>query len=137
MLIGQIADALGTPSAGIISDKYNTQFGKRTPWYVLSFVIGLLTFLPLWCYPIFDSFLPMENESFKIFFFIFFPALNSYFWAFGYIAHISLVPSLTCSRVRRDHLNTLRNTFTFIAQLLLLLIALFFFQIIDDSKQQF
>lgn len=135
MLAGQIADALGTPSAGILSDKYNTRFGKRIPWYFLSFILVLLTFLPMWCYPIMNSFLPLDNNSFRTFFFIFIPSAFNYFWAFGYIAHISLVPSLTCSRVRRDILNTRRNTFTFFANMLLLLLALFVFSVIDDSEQ--
>ncbi|EAS03506.1 MFS transporter (macronuclear) [Tetrahymena thermophila SB210] len=137
MLFGQIFDALGTPSAGILSDKYNTRIGKRIPWYILSYIFVLLTFVPMWCYPILNTFLPMDNDNFRNFFYIFFPSIFNFTWAFGYIAHISLVPSMTCSRVNRDTLNARRNTFTFIAQMLLLLIALLLFQIIDTSEQQF
>ncbi|KAL4509371.1 hypothetical protein ABPG72_018302 [Tetrahymena utriculariae] len=137
MLFGQIFDALGTPSAGILSDKYNTRIGKRIPWYIFSYIFVLLTFVPMWCYPILNTFLPMDNDNFRNFFYIFFPSIFNFSWAFGYIAHISLVPSITCSRVNRDTLNTRRNTFTFIANMLLLLIALLLFQIIDTSEQQF
>ncbi|KAL4479870.1 hypothetical protein ABPG74_020386 [Tetrahymena malaccensis] len=137
MLFGQIFDALGTPSAGILSDKYTTRIGKRIPWYILSYIFVLLTFVPMWCYPILNTFLPMDNDNFRNFFYIFFPSMFNFAWAFGYISHISLVPSMTCSRVNRDTLNTRRNTFTFIANMLLLLVALLLFQIIDTSEQQF
>jgi len=46
---------------------------------------------------------------------------------------MSLVPSLTCSRKRRDILNGRRNTFTFVANLFVLGLALFFFQIVSSE----
>lgn len=36
---------------------------------------------------------------------------------------MSLVPSLTCSNSRRDKLNSRRNTFTFVANLTVLIVA--------------
>lgn len=44
---------------------------------------------------------------------------------------MSLVPSLTISRKKRDKLNGLRNTFTYFANLTVLLLALLFFSIIE------
>lgn len=78
--------------------------------------------------PIFLPLLP-ENESniIKIIYFVFFPALFNVGWASTQIAHMSLVPSLTCSRKRRDMLNGRRNTFTFVANLFVLGLALIFF----------
>jgi len=33
MLCGQISDGIATPLVGYLSDKTNTRFGKRKPWY--------------------------------------------------------------------------------------------------------
>ena len=43
------------------------------------------------------------------------------------ISHMSLVPSLTISRLKRDTLNNRRNTFTYIANLLVLILAFILF----------
>ena len=76
-------------------------------------------------------FLPLlqkdESDSIKIVYFVFFSSIFGIGWASTQIAHMSLVPSLTCSIQRRDMLNGKRNTFTFVANLLVLGLALFFF----------
>ena len=50
---------------------------------------------------------------------------------------MSLGPALTCSRTRRDRLSTLRNTFTFGANLLVLFLATFYFSVISLPIHQF
>jgi Na+/melibiose symporter-like transporter len=50
---------------------------------------------------------------------------------------MSLVPSLTVSRKKRDHLNNKRNTFTFVANLSVLGIALILFELLQDSLTDF
>lgn len=50
---------------------------------------------------------------------------------------MSLVPSLTCSRKRRDRLNNLRNSFTFVANLLVLALGLGAFTLMDNQLQEY
>ena len=50
---------------------------------------------------------------------------------------MSIVPSITCSRKRRDFLNNRRNTFTFIANLVVLGSATTLFAIVSDSEKAF
>ena len=50
---------------------------------------------------------------------------------------MSLVPSLTCSRKRRDKLNSLKNTFNFIANMVVLLAALFYFHFVSNPVHEF
>ena len=50
---------------------------------------------------------------------------------------MSLVPSLTCSRKRRDILNGYRNTFTFVANLLVLILTMIFFATVNNSMEDF
>ncbi|EAR84718.2 MFS transporter (macronuclear) [Tetrahymena thermophila SB210] len=139
MLSGQIFDAISTPLVGYLSDKTNTRFGKRMPWYIIGTVLVLIGFLP-----VFHCFIPGkiwlsldDNNSLKAFYYIFFPSLFNVGWAAVQISHMSLVPSLTVSRKRRDSLNNKRNTFTFIANLIVLISALILFQTVPDSLIDF
>ena len=50
---------------------------------------------------------------------------------------MSLVPSLSCSRKIRDLLNNRRNTFTFFANLSILVIAMILFLTIEDPIKDF
>mgnify|MGYP003876922919 FL=1 len=58
-------------------------------------------------------------------------------WAMCQVSHMSLVPSLSFSRSRRDMLNNLRGTLTFIANLCVLVFAAIFFQALSDNKLKF
>ena len=53
------------------------------------------------------------------------------------ISHMSLVPALTCSRLRRDRLNSYRNSFTFISSVIVLTCALVLFQTVKDAITAF
>eukprot|EP00919_Chromeraceae_sp_WS-2016_P067790 GHVR01160438.1.p1 GENE.GHVR01160438.1~~GHVR01160438.1.p1 ORF type:complete len:108 (+),score=3.78 GHVR01160438.1:2333-2656(+) len=50
---------------------------------------------------------------------------------------MSLVPSLSCSRKRRDKLNNLRNSFTFISNFIVLGIGLFIFKFMTDPPLEY
>jgi len=71
-----------------------------------------------------------DTSGLKMFYYIFFPSLFNVGWASVQVAHMSLVPSLTLSRKQRDTLNTLRNTFTYIANLYVLTAAFLIFLLI-------
>lgn len=58
-------------------------------------------------------------------------------WAMCQVSHMSLVPSLSLSRERRDHLNNLRGTNTFIANLMVLIFAAVSFAVIDDERLKY
>jgi len=51
VLSGQITDGIMTPIVGLLSDKYNTRWGKRYPWYVVGTIIVFPTFLGVYGYP--------------------------------------------------------------------------------------
>ena len=58
-------------------------------------------------------------------------------WASTQIANMSVVNTLTFSTQKRDQLVTSRNTFTYVANIFVLLTALLLFIVLDDSIQQF
>ena len=68
VLSGQIADGICTPITGLASDKFDTRFGKRTPWYFVGTVIVFPCFAGIFKYPPFvnkkDSDGNIENVSF-------------------------------------------------------------------------
>lgn len=86
----------------IFSDRTKTKFGnisnnigQRSPWYVLGLVLVVSCYIPI--YQTFIS----DNKSNEYAYYIIFPAIFNIGWAALQISHMSLVPSLTCSRKRR------------------------------------
>lgn len=51
LLSGQLADGITTPLVGLLSDKSNTRWGKRKPWYVFGTILVIPCFLGIFSYP--------------------------------------------------------------------------------------
>ena len=128
----------------MLSDKYNTRWGKRYPWYVLGFLIVLPCFFGIF------SYLPFVNEhkivdgksvvsdvDFQTTWYITLPALFNIGWAMVQISHMSIVNSLTHSNRKRDKMVNQRNGFTYMANITVLTAALIVFILIDDAILQF
>ena len=136
ILIGQVVDGLMTPIVGIFSDSTNTRCGKRMPWYYSGFVLmaGTLVFMfqPCRLCQLFG-----ESDLMSLLNYGLFGALTNIGWAMCQVSHMSLVPSISLSRTRRDMLNNLRSNFTFIANLSVLVLAAIFFKVFHDNKVEF
>jgi Na+/melibiose symporter-like transporter len=122
-----------TPLVGALSDKIDTRIGRRTPWYILGTFIVIPSFLALFLHP-FDPIDKNKQDedgsatpSGELAYYLIFPALFNVGWASVQIANMSIVNSLTYSTQRRDQLSNSRNTFTFIANITVLAIALVLF----------
>lgn len=132
VVIGQVVDSLMTPLIGYFSDRTSTKIGKRKPWHIFGSVLTLVSFIML-LEPCFYC----SNDTGKIINSTFFFCLYNIGWASCQVSHMSLVPSLSVSRIRRDKLNNLRNSFTFISNFIGLLSVLISFSVIDDPFRQF
>lgn len=135
MLAGQIADAIGTTLVGILSDKFDTRFGKRTPWYVAGTIVATICFTLIFQSELFFN--KDSSESSIIAYFIVNCSVFNIGWASVQISHMALLPSLSLSKKKQDKLTRLRTGFTFAAQLISLLLSLVFFAAIDDKNLQF
>ena len=51
LLSGQIADALTTPTVGVLSDSITTKCGKRMLWYIMGSLIVFPTYAAIFVYP--------------------------------------------------------------------------------------
>ena len=91
-----------TPVVGVLSDKTNTRIGQRKPWYIGGLVLVVICYIPIY------SGFSTDNIAGMYAFYTIFPSLFNVGWASLQIAHMSLVPSLTCSRKRRVFLNIFR-----------------------------
>lgn len=136
MLSGQVADGLATPFVGYFSDRTNSRFGKRKPWYATGFVIVVVSFLFIFQNCMICS-LDYNKTALKMSYYIFFPSLFNIGWAFMQVSHMSLVPSLSGCQIKKDRLNSLRNVFTFFANFFVLIVGLVFFNTIEDQVEQF
>lgn len=135
VLAGQITDGLATPLVGHFSDKTRTRIGKRKPWYIFGLVLIVIAFLPT--FQDVRYYFPGISESGEYAYYLFFPSLFNVGWAALQISHMALVPALSCSRKRRDLLNNMRNTFTFLANLLILLTGFFLFLFLSQPVLEF
>jgi Na+/melibiose symporter-like transporter len=95
LLSGQICDGIATPIVGLLSDKFNFSIGQRKPWYIAGLVLVVTCFIPLW------SGFESDSLGSMYAFYTIFGGLFNVGWAALQISHMSLVPSLTCSRKRR------------------------------------
>ena len=53
IISAQFADGLMTPIVGLLSDKFSTRWGKRTPWYLLGTLLVIPGNLGIFSYPSF------------------------------------------------------------------------------------
>ncbi len=132
VFIGQIIDSLMTPMVGYLSDRTHTRIGKRKPWHIAGSMLTLISFFMLLepCFYCTSDAQKIANST------IFF-CLYNIGWAACQVSHMSLVPSLSVSRIRRDKLNNLRNSFTFISNFIGLSAILVSFSFIENPFKQF
>lgn len=141
LLSGQIADGITTPIVGVSSDKFNTRFGKRMPWYYFGTIMVVPCFMGIFAYPNFVNKLndngDFVNPNFRIAWYITLPALFNVGWASVQISNMSIVNQLSNSNRRRDRLVNNRNGFTYAANIVVLTLALIEFLYVDNKIKQF
>ena len=72
-----------------------------------------------------------DSDNLKFFNYTLFFSLYNTGWACCQVSHMSLVPSLSVSRMRRDKLNGLRNSFTYISNFSALVIVMIIFSTVE------
>jgi Na+/melibiose symporter-like transporter len=126
-----------TPIVGLLSDKYNTRWGKRYPWYVVGTIIVFPTFLGVYGYPDFvnarDSDGNILYPSCQNLWYITLPALFNVGWAMVQISHMSIVNSLSLVEEKRDIMVNQRNGFTYAANITVLSAALVIFSYVPNQ----
>jgi len=136
MLSGQIFDGLATPLVGILSDKYNTRFGRRTPWYIGG-TLGVVVCFSL----IFQQCTLCRNtdnpELWEMVYYITLPSLFNIAWACVQVSHMSLLPSISINRKNRDHMVRLRTAYTFSSQFVCLILSFIIFYLVEDKYLQY
>ena len=133
LLAGQIADAIATPIVGILSDKTETRFGKRTPWYFCGTILVSISFTL-----IFFSLLPDDaGPTTKLVYYSVFASLFNIGWASVQVSHMALLPSITLNKKKKDFMTRIRTGFTFLAQTLTLLLSVVIFKLVPNKILQY
>lgn len=132
---GQIFDGISTPLVGIFSDKYDTRWGKRIPWYVAGTFLAIFTFLLIFHECIFCD--ESSSETLRNFYYLLNPSLFNVGWAMVQVSHMALLPSITINREKQDSMTRMRTGFTFAAQLMTLLLSLLIFYYDNDKMNQY
>lgn len=138
MLAGQLADGIATPLVGLYSDKFVTRIGKRKPWYIFGTIL-----VPLCFFWVFEKCYPSEGLSgnselaVSTLWYCTWAALFNVGWAAVQISHLALIPQLSPMKETKDKLIGIRTGFTYISNIVVLLIALLLFKVIDTPSTQF
>ncbi|KHJ98311.1 transporter, major facilitator family protein [Oesophagostomum dentatum] len=129
MLIGQVTDAVSTPLIGIASDssllpKLFDKIGRRMSWHIIGTICVTLSFPFIFnrCFPCSDS----QSEWWKVSWFVPFIMVFQFGWASVQISHLALIPELSSIDSSRATMNSLRYSFTVIANLSVFVVLAWF-----------
>ena len=134
VLAGQIADALATPLIGILSDRTETKFGKRTPWYIAGSFLVAISFSLIFQRCLICS---EDKGTMQLMYYISLLVLYNLGWAAVQVAHMSLLPVISVNKKNKDKMVRLRTGFFFISQFFSLVISLVVFSIVGDNLKQY
>ena len=138
MLVGQISDGLFTPIVGLYSDKLNTSIGKRKPWYIAGTILVPLSFIFAFQECLLCSFLSEDSQDIGVLlWYCCFAVFFNIGWACIQISHISMIPSLSPLKEIRDKLIGIRNGFTYISFITVLLLAFILINTVSAPQVQF
>lgn len=107
IMSGQFADGLMTPIVGLLSDKYTTRWGKRTPWYVFGTLLVIPTFAGIFSYPSFINECHgaedcAQKPRRQALWYITMPAIFNIGWAAVQISNMAVVNQITLDKDRRQ-----------------------------------
>lgn len=138
ILVGQVADGIFTPIVGLYSDKVKTRIGRRKPWYILGTIIVPICFFFVFeeCFPC-SSVDESHRFAVSLIWYSFFAAMFNIGWASIQISHMSLIPSLTPIKETKDKLIGIRNGFTYISNIAVLILAFILIKTLKEPNLQF
>lgn len=117
---------MATPIIGFYSDKYETRWGKRMPWYLGGSIIALPSFICLFVYPEVIN-RADSSTAVQTAWYVAAAGLWGVAWACVQISHMSIVNQLSMSNRMRDKLVNNRCGFTYLGNFLILGSALILF----------
>jgi len=132
LLVAQITDAVSTPIVGILSDKTDTRWGKRTPWYIIGTIFNVVGYTMIWEKCFFCGEGAEKSDRLEFIYYLIFPPIMQMGWAAVQVAHMALLPCITLNDKNKDKMSRIRTGFTFISQLIALVLSVFFFWLISD-----
>ena len=106
-------------------------------WYIAGTIILIPTFLGTFQECLICKWSDDYSRGLQLAYYLILPSLFNLGWATVQISNMSLAISVSYSQKRRDRLVSLRNGFTYVSNVTVLLLAFLLFQFIKEPKQQF
>ena len=106
-------------------------------WYIGGTILLIPTFLGTFQDCLICKWSGNHSRGLQLFYYLLLPSLFNIGWATVQISNMSLAISVSYSQKRRDRLVSLRNGFTYVSNVTVLLLAFLLFQFIKEPKQQF
>lgn len=93
LLFARLFDSFTDPVMGYLSDRTNTRFGRRRPYFVGAAIPLAIAFYYLFTPPVLDN--PAEHQSYLLFYMLTLYVLTYFIWTVGAIPYYSLGAELT------------------------------------------
>ncbi len=134
-LVGKVWDAVNDPMVGVLSDRTQSQQGRRYPWMIWGAIpFGIFFFLQ-WILPHFSN----NDHANQWGLFWYYTAISILFNTFYTIVNLpytALTAELTQDYDERTSLNSFRFTFSIGGSILALVIGLVIFLVIPSNRSQ-
>jgi len=139
LVTGEAASAVTHPIIGFFSDKTKTNIGKKTPWYIVGFILMILSFSFIFqtCYLCDDQAALPDYQYSQIIWYISFVIIYQIASSCIMITHFSLAPVLSLNKRNKDFLLRVRTFCTFFANFISSGISYIIFQIADTFHLEY
>ncbi len=124
-LIGKIWDAVTDPLMGILSDRTNTKFGRRRPYFLSGVILIFLSFVILW-YPA-----NFENTTFKFIYVLFSYVFFNTVFTIVMVPYSAMAAEITLDYNERTSVNSIRLMFSLGASVLCAILPM---QIVNSAS---
>ena len=143
LLCGQVADAIATPSCGLLSDSskgvqlWRWRLERRQTWYCIGTVLVALNFLLLFGIALPELISADAPEWSLLLYYSAAAALFNVGWAAVQVSHMAMVPELSRNEHTRVVLNSARYSESVVANVSVFGILAVWSEVISDSGRQY
>ena len=143
LLCGQVADAIATPSCGLLSDRskgfqlWRWRLERRQTWYVIGTVLVAINFFLIFGVALPKVIKPDAPEWSLLLYFSVAASLFNVGWAAVQVSHMSMVPELSKNEHTRVVLNSARYSESVIANVAVFGILALWSELVSETVRQY
>lgn len=136
LLISKIWDAVNDPIVGVLSDRTQSNRGRRYPWMIWGAIPFGITFVLQWLVPRFSND-PTANQWGLFWYYVIIAILFNSFYTMVNLPYTALTAELTQDYNERTSLNSFRFAFSLGGSIVSIFLVILISSLIPDPNQQY